>query len=59
MMLDHLGHAEAAAHLMSAIERVLATGPRTADLGGDAKTADVGQAIVDAIGESATVMSDR
>jgi tartrate dehydrogenase/decarboxylase / D-malate dehydrogenase len=58
-MLDHLGHPEAAAHLMSAIERVLATGPRTADLGGEAKTTDVGQAIVDAISESATVMTER
>ncbi len=59
MMLEHLGHPEAAAHLMSAIERVLVTGPSTADLGGKARTTDVGQAIVDAIGESATVMSER
>jgi tartrate dehydrogenase/decarboxylase/D-malate dehydrogenase len=59
MMLEHLGHAEAAAHLMSAIERVLENGPRTADLGGKARTADIGKAIVDAISESATVMTDR
>ena len=59
MMLEHLGHPEAAAHLMSAIESVLVTGPRTADLGGKASTADVGKAIAEAIGESATVMSER
>jgi tartrate dehydrogenase/decarboxylase / D-malate dehydrogenase len=59
MMLDHLGHPEAAAHLMSAIERVLVSGPRTADLGGKATTSDVGKAIVDAVNESATVVSER
>ncbi len=59
MMLDHLGHPEAAAHLVTAIERVLTTGPRTADLGGTARTTDIGKAIVDAVNESATVMSER
>src|SRR5271154_5266014 len=49
MMLEHFGHPEAAAHLMSAIERVLATGPRTADLGGDATTVEVGTAIAAAV----------
>src|SRR5262249_24671920 len=59
MMLEHLGHPEAAAHLMSAIERVLAEGPRTADLGGDARTSDIGKAIIEMVSESATVMTDR
>src|SRR6202035_2083894 len=38
MMLDHLGHADAAAAVMRGIERVLAEGPRTPDLGGKATT---------------------
>ena len=41
-MLEHLGEAEAAAALLSAIEQMLAEdGPRTRDLGGSATTADV------------------
>jgi tartrate dehydrogenase/decarboxylase/D-malate dehydrogenase len=52
MMLEHLGHAEAGAAVVRAIERVLAdkAAPRTPDIGGKATTADVGQAIADAIG---------
>jgi tartrate dehydrogenase/decarboxylase/D-malate dehydrogenase len=38
MMLDHLGEAEAAAEVMAAVERVLAAGTRTRDLGGTAST---------------------
>jgi len=49
MMLEHLGHPDAAAAIMRAIERVLAEGPRTADLGGRATTAEVGAAIAGAI----------
>jgi len=49
MMLEHLGHADAAAAVMRAIERVLAEGPRTADLGGRATTSEAGKAIADAI----------
>ena len=46
MMLDHLGQAEAAAAIVTAIERVLAQGePHTPDLGGTAGTGDLGQAI--------------
>jgi tartrate dehydrogenase/decarboxylase/D-malate dehydrogenase len=42
MMLDHLGHPTAAAHLMAAIEATLTEGTiLTPDLGGDAKTAQV------------------
>jgi len=50
MMLEHLGHAEAAAAVVAAIERVVAEGKvLTPDLGGRATTADVGAAIVAAI----------
>ena len=50
MMLEHLGQADAAAAVLGAIERVLATSPiRTPDMGGDATTKDLGQAIVDAL----------
>ncbi|MFD1796433.1 tartrate dehydrogenase [Paracoccus aurantiacus] len=51
MMLDHLGHAEAASGIMAAIERVLAEPAlRTRDLGGTANTEDCGKAIADALG---------
>jgi tartrate dehydrogenase/decarboxylase/D-malate dehydrogenase len=51
MMLDHLGEHAAAAAIERAIERVLAgAGPRTPDLGGNAGTKDLGQAILDALG---------
>ncbi len=51
MMLDHLGEHEAAAAIERAIERVLAEGgPRTPDLGGNAGTRELAQAIVDALG---------
>ena len=51
MMLEHLGHPDAAAALVQAIERVLAdpSAPRTGDIGGRAKTVDVGRAIADAV----------
>jgi tartrate dehydrogenase/decarboxylase / D-malate dehydrogenase len=49
MMLDHLGQPEAAAAIVTAIENVLQSGPRTRDLGGTASTQDVGQAIADAV----------
>jgi len=45
MMLEHLGHADAAAAVMAAIEAVLSDGPRTPDMGGSASTTEVGQAI--------------
>ncbi len=42
MMLDHLGHADAAAQVVAAMETVLAdTGVRTGDLGGTASTDEV------------------
>jgi tartrate dehydrogenase/decarboxylase / D-malate dehydrogenase len=50
MMLDHLGEREAAARLMAAIERVTATTAlHTPDLGGTATTAQVTQAVCDAL----------
>ncbi|MEV6302846.1 tartrate dehydrogenase [Actinoplanes sp. NPDC051861] len=55
MMLDHLGHPEAAAHLLGAIEDVLAAGPRdaplTPDLHGTGTTTELGTAIADRVRE--------
>ena len=50
MMLEHLGEREAAARLMAAIERVTATAAlHTPDLGGAATTAQVTEAVCDAL----------
>jgi tartrate dehydrogenase/decarboxylase/D-malate dehydrogenase len=49
MLLEHLGHADAGAAILRAIEGVLVDGPRTPDLGGKASTEDVGKAIASAI----------
>jgi tartrate dehydrogenase/decarboxylase/D-malate dehydrogenase len=53
MMLEHLGYPEAAAATIGAIERVLASGPGsapfTADIGGNATTAELGKAIAEAV----------
>ena len=49
MLLEHLGHAEASAAVMRAIEKVLLDGPHTPDLGGKASTEDVGKAIASLI----------
>jgi tartrate dehydrogenase/decarboxylase/D-malate dehydrogenase len=46
MMLEHLGHAEAARAVVGAIEKVIAEGTAlTRDLGGRASTAEVGRAV--------------
>ena len=45
LMLDHLGEAEAAARLMRAIAETCREGPRTRDIGGDASTSEVGDAV--------------
>jgi len=49
MMLEHLGHADAAAAVVAAIEAVLAEGPKNApltrDLGGTGNTVELGKAI--------------
>ena len=50
LMLDHLGHADAGAAIVKAIETVIAeTGLRTPDLGGKTKTSEMGKAIADAL----------
>jgi tartrate dehydrogenase/decarboxylase/D-malate dehydrogenase len=49
MMLDHLGHPDAARAVERAIETVLQSGPRTREIGGTASTEDVGKAIAAAI----------
>jgi tartrate dehydrogenase/decarboxylase/D-malate dehydrogenase len=49
MMLEHLGEKDAGEGIVRAIERVLAEGPRTRDIGGKATTADVGKAIAAAL----------
>jgi tartrate dehydrogenase/decarboxylase / D-malate dehydrogenase len=49
MMLDHLGEHDAAQRLMRAVERVTASGLRTPDLGGTARTEDVTNAVMEAI----------
>jgi tartrate dehydrogenase/decarboxylase/D-malate dehydrogenase len=49
-MLEHLGHADAAAAVLRAMEHVLAeTDVRTADLGGRAGTREVTEALVAAV----------
>lgn len=45
LMLDFLGQREAHDAILRAIEHVLREGPRTADLGGNASTKELGQAI--------------
>ena len=51
MMLEHLGHAEAARAVERAIEEVLTGGgPLTPDMGGNGTTAELGRAIEEAIG---------
>lgn len=52
LMLEHLGQGqpaclEAADAVMRAIETVLAEGPRTPDMGGNARTVEIGRAIAD------------
>jgi len=49
LMLDHLGHVDAADAVVRAIERVLGEGPRTPDMGGQASTQDVGKAVAEAV----------
>src|SRR5437667_4539508 len=48
LMLEHLGHREAAADIVRAIERVIIDGPHTPDMKGKASTSDVGAAVADA-----------
>ena len=52
LMLEHLGETAAAGALMRALEAVCAEGPRTHDVGGSATTAEVGNAVADAVSAS-------
>jgi tartrate dehydrogenase/decarboxylase / D-malate dehydrogenase len=45
LMLDSLGESEASQRLMDALEDVCRDGPRTGDVGGNARTSEVGDAV--------------
>src|SRR3982751_4676633 len=49
LMLEHLGHPEAAAKVLSAIEQVIIDGPHTPDMKGKASTSEVGAAVAEAV----------
>lgn len=54
LMLEHLGHAAAAARVVAAIEAATVAGITTPDLGGHATTADVTDAIIARLGADAS-----
>ena len=50
MMLDHLGERQAGAAIVAAIETLLReSGPRTRDMGGQARTVEVGRALAEIV----------
>lgn len=49
LMLDHLGHAAAAARIRRAVASTIRDGVLTPDLGGSATTADVARAVLDRV----------
>jgi tartrate dehydrogenase/decarboxylase/D-malate dehydrogenase len=49
MMLEHLGHPDAAKAIVDAVEAILVEGPRTRDVGGKSGTTEMGKAIADAL----------
>jgi tartrate dehydrogenase/decarboxylase/D-malate dehydrogenase len=51
LMLEHVGEPEGARVLMTALEEVCRTGPRTRDVGGDAGTREVGEAVAARVAE--------
>lgn len=53
LMLQFLGHGDAHDAILAAIEDVLRTGPHTPDLGGTARTADIGAAITQRLEQGA------
>jgi tartrate dehydrogenase/decarboxylase/D-malate dehydrogenase len=59
LMLENLGHPEAAAEILDAITTVLAAGLRTPDIGGQATTAAVTDAVVDSLREQPPVEQDE
>jgi tartrate dehydrogenase/decarboxylase/D-malate dehydrogenase len=58
MMLDHLGHPRAAAHLVAAFEKSLTDGVRTRDLGGDSSTSEVSKSVVANLEVTAAAFTD-
>jgi len=50
LMLEHLGEREAAGQLIRALEDVCRDGPRTHDVGGEAGTVEVGDAVAARVG---------
>ena len=50
MLLDYLGYTDDAETVQRAVEQTLSDGPRTPDLGGDATTDEVTDAILDTLG---------
>ncbi len=46
LLLEHLGESEAGAAVLAALEAVCRDGPRTRDVGGTARTREVGDAVV-------------
>lgn len=49
LLLETLGEGQAAHQIQQAVQQVLADGPRTKDLGGNAKTEAVTRAVIDAL----------
>ena len=49
MMLDFLGHQEAGARVLNAIEKTLASGVKTGDLGGSSSLAEVKNGILQSL----------
>jgi tartrate dehydrogenase/decarboxylase/D-malate dehydrogenase len=49
LMLEHLGEKEAALDIMRAIEATTASGIKTVDLGGKARTQEIGDAIINTL----------
>ena len=49
LMLEHLGHAAAAADIVRAIERVIIEGPHTPDMKGKSSTSELGAAVAEAV----------
>src|SRR3954465_6418645 len=58
-MLEHLGHREAAADILRAIEQVIIDGPHTPDMKGKASTSDVGAAVAEAVRAQSKVAAGR
>ncbi|GAB5536722.1 MAG: 3-isopropylmalate dehydrogenase [Rubricoccaceae bacterium] len=55
MLLDTVGHGDAATAIRGSVARVLADGPLTPDLGGSATTGEVGEAVAEGLRVSATI----